>query len=71
MSTATTSADVEMAISEFNVSKQKNWANVHNDLQQQYIKSQECNGQQIINNQWTCNNQQNGYDPRNDWPDDL
>lgn len=71
MSTATTSADVEMAISEFNVSKQKNWVNVHNDLQQQYIKSQECNGQQIINNQWTCNNQQNGYDPRNDWPDDL
>lgn len=71
MSTATTSADVEMAISEFNVSKQKNWVNVHNDLQQQYKKSQECNGQQIINNQWTCNNQQDGYDPRNDWPDDL
>jgi hypothetical protein len=80
MSSATTSADVELAISEFNQGKQKNWENVHSELHQHYIKSQtiQQDNRVIKNNQtgqWeyiTGNTQTNiGYDPNNEWPDNF
>lgn len=79
MSTATTSADVELAISEFNVGRQKNWENVHNELQQHYAQSQVQIQQppvsQIVpNQQVTKINATPGvydYDPRTDWPDNY
>jgi replicative DNA helicase len=74
MSTATTSADVELAIAEFNVGRQKNWENVHTELQQHYNKSQ-SQAPQIITNQSVINTmpvpQEFAYDPRNDWPDNM
>jgi replicative DNA helicase len=74
MSTATTSADVELAIAEFNVGRQKNWENVHTELQQHYNKSQST-PPQIITNQSVINTmqvpQEFAYDPRNDWPDNM
>ena len=63
MSTATTSADVELAISEFNTGRDKNWEQVHNELQAQYNQSQQSSTQ--VN----CNNETYKYDPRSDWPD--
>lgn len=75
MSEATTSADVELAISEFNAGKQKNWEKVHNELHEHYKKSQQSsNTVQINNNQIVANsvNKNNvNYDPRNDWPDEF
>ena len=41
MSCATTSSDVELAISEFNAGKQKNWESVHSELQEHYAKTQQ------------------------------
>lgn len=74
MSTATTSADVELAIAEFNVGRQKNWENVHTELQEHYNKSQ-SQAPQIITNQSVINAmpvpQEFAYDPRNDWPDNM
>ena len=43
MSTATTGADVEMVIAKFNASKEKNWAQVHSKLQQEYKQTQTPN----------------------------
>lgn len=78
MSTATTSADVELAISEFNAGIQKNWENVHSELHQHYIQSQQNVKQQenlVINNKKVIknNNCQNGlgYDPRDEWPEEF
>jgi replicative DNA helicase len=74
MSTATTNADVEMAISEFNVSKQKNWENVHNELHQHYVQSQTTTQEVISNKKVTPISTQTGkfnYDPREDWPGDV
>jgi hypothetical protein len=78
MSTATTSADVELAISEFNVGRQKNWENVHNELQQHYVQSQTQTYQsepQIVSNQQVTQIPQTpgwfDYDPRGDWPDNA
>ena len=74
MSTATTSVDVELAISEFNAGKQKNWNNVHNELHQHYIESQQTNNNGIINNQVVINNghsNNTSYNPRDEWPDDF
>jgi replicative DNA helicase len=65
MSTATTSADVELAISEFNTGRDKNWEQVHNELQAQYNQSQQSSTQ--VN----CNNETYKYDPRSDWPDEY
>ena len=72
MSTATTSADVELAISEFNMGKQKNWEHVHNELQHHYIQSQKSTTPGLSNSTLARaygfeNNEV--YDPRNDWPD--
>lgn len=39
-STATTNADVEMAIAEFNAGRTKNWESVHSELQKHYVSSQ-------------------------------
>lgn len=69
MSTATTSADVELAIAEFNSGRQKNWEQVHNDLQKQYANTQ--NKSHLINNQIITGNTGCSYDPRTDWPDDY
>lgn len=71
MSTATTSADVELAISEFNMGRQKNWEQVHNELQHQYIQSQQPSSTGLSNSTLAQaygfeNSEQ--YDPRNDWP---
>ena len=70
MSTATTSTDVEMAIAEFNAGKQKNWAQVRNELHNEYKQSQQsnvvCNSH--INKNSPINNDL-GYDIRNDWPE--
>lgn len=80
MSSATTSADVELAISEFNQGKQKNWENVHSELHQHYIKSQTVQQENKVvkNNQtgrweYTTGNTQThiGYDPNNEWPDNF
>lgn len=74
MSTATTSADVELAISEFNVGKQRNWEHVHTELQQHYAESQ-TKKQEIISNTKTTTIEtqcgQYNYDPREDWPDNM
>jgi replicative DNA helicase len=40
MSIGTTSADVEQAIADFHVNKEKNWENVHSELQKHYVSSQ-------------------------------
>lgn len=77
MSTATTSADVELAISEFNSGRQKNWEHVHDELQKQYSNTQQnskkCENV-IINNQrvtgFTCEGNCS-HDPRTDWPDNY
>lgn len=37
---ATTNADVEAAIAEFNAGQAKNWENVHSELQKHYVSSQ-------------------------------
>ena len=80
MSSATTSADVELAISEFNQGKQKNWENVHSELHQHYVQSQkEQQEKRIIKNtqtgQWeysTGTTQTHiGYNPDNEWPDNF
>ena len=74
MSTATTSADVELAISEFNAGKQKNWESVHTELQQHYTQSQTATPQIIQNTRTTQTIQQTdsfNYDPREDWPDNY
>ena len=76
MSTATTSADVELAISEFNSGRQKNWEQVHNDLQKSYANSQnqtKCEVNHINNQKITGYTQNNNtsYDPRTDWPDSF
>lgn len=75
MSTATTSADVELAISEFNAGKQKNWENVHSELHQHYIKSQtiQPSYNKICNNQKSTKIDYSDYDYscHNDWPDDF
>ena len=74
MSTATTSADVELAISEFNAGRQKNWESVHTELQQHYTQSQTATPQIIPNTRITQTIQQTGpfnYDPREDWPDNI
>jgi replicative DNA helicase len=75
MSEATTSADVELAISEFNSGKQKNWEHVHSELHQQYINSQQKNEPKIVQNQQIV---QSGtthfsstFDPNSDWPDNF
>ena len=75
MSTATTSADVELAISEFNAGRTQNWEKVHNDLKQSYaetIKKAPIEPQ-VINNIVEVNKKPNivAYDQRNDWPDDF
>ena len=74
MSTATTSADVELAISEFNAGRQKNWENVHTELQQHYNQAQNTTPQ-IITNQSVMTKmsvpEEFGYDPRYDWPDNM
>lgn len=74
MSTATTSADVELAISEFNAGRQKNWETVHTELQQHYSQAQNTTPQ-IITNQSVMTKtpvpQEFGYDPRYDWPDNM
>lgn len=72
MSSATTSADVELAISEFNIGKQKNWEHVHNELQHHYIQSQKPAAPGLSNSTLARaygfeNNE--AYDPRNEWPD--
>lgn len=74
MSTATTSADVELAISEFNVGQQKNWENVHTELQQHYAQSQVNTPQVLSNTRITQTKSESGkfnYDPREDWPDNI
>jgi succinate dehydrogenase/fumarate reductase flavoprotein subunit len=74
MSTATTSADVELAISEFNSGRQKNWEQVHNDLQKQYVNSQQQNisTNNIVTSGCTGNGRYSyDYDPRKDWPEDI
>jgi replicative DNA helicase len=74
MSTATTSADVELAISEFNVGKQRNWKQVHTELQQHYIDSQTKNTKLVSNTKTTTRETQDyqyNYDPREDWPDNM
>lgn len=74
MSTATTSADVELAISEFNSGRQKNWEQVHNDLQKQYVNSQQQNvsANNIVTSGCTGNGRYSyDYDPRKDWPEDI
>lgn len=76
MSTATTGADVELAISEFNSGKQRSWNNVHESLQQQYISSQSnCGQQHFVNNQLSCPSGNTetiiGYNPNDDWPNNF
>lgn len=72
MSTATTSADVELAISEFNSGKQKNWEHVHSELHQHYINSQQKNETNIIQNTNTCNSMNgSSFNPNTDWPDNF
>lgn len=74
MSGATTSADVELAIAEFNAGRQKNWESVHSELQQHYNQSQTTETQ-IYTNQSVINTmpvpQEFEYDPRYDWPDNT
>lgn len=74
MSSATTSADVELAIAEFNAGRQKNWESIHSELQQHYNQSQTAETQ-IYTNQSVINTmpvpQEFGYDPRYDWPDNM
>ena len=74
MSNATTSADVELAIAEFNAGRQKNWESVHSELQQHYNQSQNTEAQ-IYTNKSVINTMpvpsEFGYDPRNDWPDNF
>lgn len=69
MSTAVTSADVELAIAEFNSGRQKNWEQVHNDLQKQYANSQNKIG--LVSNQNITGTTNCSHDPRTDWPDDF
>ena len=77
MSTATVSSDVEMAIAEFNSSRQQNWENVHEDLQKQYISSQQAvfdkdTGNCIQNNSIISNTTPTySVDPRDNWPDNF
>lgn len=74
MSTATTSADVELAISEFNSGKQKNWENVHDELQEHYVKSQQVNSQEVYSNQRitpTTTPPEFEIDGIMDWPSNL
>lgn len=76
MSTATTSADVELAISEFNAGRQKNWENVHTELHEHYKQSQNSNMQsnntirsnQTVTKRCNCDDD---YNCHNDWPDDF
>lgn len=74
MSSATTSADVELAIAEFNAGRQKNWESVHSELQQHYNQSQTTETQ-IYTNQSVINAMpvppEFAYDPRYDWPDGV
>lgn len=74
MSNATTSADVELAIAEFNAGRQKNWESVHSELQQHYSQSQNTEAQ-IYTNKSVINTMpvppEFEYDPRNDWPDNY
>jgi succinate dehydrogenase/fumarate reductase flavoprotein subunit len=83
MSTATTSADVELAIAEFNSGKRKNWENVHTELQKHYVNTQHptvaqppqpaapqiITNQQVAGNEFSCNDF--NYDPREEWPDNF
>lgn len=80
-STAVTNFDVEMAISTFNLGKEKNWDKVHKNLQQEYVDSQQisvenkCEIQNITPNQeFSKKNQiKNVYEHniRDEWPDDF
>lgn len=77
-STATTNMDVEIAISEFNSGKEKNWNNAHKDLKHVYDESQQKTNEVKIENNNINPNQNFGevkkvydYDVRNDWPDDF
>ena len=66
MSNATTSADVELAIAEFNSSKRKDWKNVEGELQKQYIQTQNENNQSKNNVSTICD-----INPQTDWPDNF
>ena len=71
MSTATTSADVELAISEFNSGRQKNWENVHDELQEHYAKSQQAKSPEVYSNQTitpTITPPEFEIDSMMDWP---
>jgi replicative DNA helicase len=73
MSTATTSADVELAISEFNAGRQKNWEHVHSELHKQYINSQKNETPIFFDNHNVTPNNSFKVDMnlsgRDDWPD--
>lgn len=71
MSTATTGADVEMAIASFNSSKQKNWGQIHNELQQQYKQTQINTNKPTKDTKDTTYKSQHdlGHDIRYDWPE--
>lgn len=75
MSSATTSADVELAISEFNAGKQRNWENVHSELHQHYVSSQQKNEPKIVQNQKIIpsgtTHFSTTFDPNSDWPDNF
>lgn len=74
MSTATTSADVELAISEFNSGRQRNWEQVHSDLQKQYANTQRNDKCDLISNQYFSGSTSistYSHDPRTDWPENF
>jgi hypothetical protein len=74
MSTATTSADVEVAISEFNVGKVKNWSNIHKELHEQYKNSQNKSFEQTQQNpqtKYAQNSNYYGYTTQDEWPDNF
>lgn len=48
MSVGTTSADVEQAIADFNANREKNWENVHTELQKHYVSSQTTTPQEDV-----------------------
>lgn len=77
-STAVTNMDVELAISEFNSGKEKNWNNVHKDLKQVYNETQQKVTEVKLENKTINPNSNFGnvekiydYDVRNDWPDEF
>jgi hypothetical protein len=78
-STATTNADVELAIQEFNNGRTKNWENVHTELQKHYVQSQktidpppiQCAPPPKEQVTKSCNEEftVNDFDPESVWPD--